>query len=138
MSIVDLLVRAGIGVPVIGKNPDRKQAINLGRRNNRNFVRIPHARFVEMLTYKAQLAGLKVITTEEGYTSKCSFLDREPLGKRKNYAGKRIKRGLFRSSDGTLINADVNGSGNIIRKVVPNAFADGIEDFVVRPLGSHP
>jgi putative transposase len=144
-QIIDRLVDEGIGTLVIGKNKNWKQEINIGRQNNQNFVSIPHARFVNLLSYKAKLAGIKVITTEEGYTSKCSFLNLEPIGKHEEYAGKRIKRGLFRANDGTLINADVNGSGNIIRKVVPNAFApqssgqaDGIEDFVVRPLGFPP
>ncbi len=137
-QVVDHLVGEGIGVLVIGKNKNWKQQINIGRQNNQNFVSIPHARFVEMLTYKAKLVGLQVINTEESYTSKCSLLDLEPIGKQAEYAGKRLKRGLFRASDGRLINADVNGSGNIIRKVVPNAFADGIEDFVVRPLGFLP
>ena len=144
-QIINHLVDEGIGTLVIGKNKNWKQEINIGRQNNQNFVSIPHARFVNMLSYKAKLAGTKVITTEEGYTSKCSFLDLEPIDKHEEYAGKRIKRGLFRANDGTLINADVNGSGNIIRKVVPNAFAlsssgqaDGIEDFVVRPLGFPP
>jgi len=137
-QIIDRLVDEGIGILVIGKNKNWKQEINIGRQNNQNFVSISHAHFANMLSYKAKLAGIKVITTEESYSSKCSFLDLEPIGKHEEYAGKRIKRGLFRANDGTLINADVNGSGNIIRKVVPNAFADGIEDFVVRPLGFPP
>jgi putative transposase len=87
-----------------------------------------------MLTYKAQLAGLEVILTEESYTSKCSFLDNEPIGKHSLYQGSRIKRGLFRASDGTCINADINGSANIVRKVFPNAFAEGIQGVVVRPV----
>ncbi len=87
-----------------------------------------------MLTYQAKLVGIRMMVTEESYTSKCSLLDLEPVGKQKEYAGKRIKRGLFRASDGKHINADVNASGNIISKVVPNAFADGIEDFAVRPF----
>jgi putative transposase len=136
--IIDLLVAEGIGTLVIGKNPNWKQGSNLGRRNNQQFVSIPHARFVDMLTYKAQLAGIRVIVVEESYTSKVSFLDLEPAEKREVYAGSRISRGLFRASDGRLIHADVNASFNIIRKAIPNAFADGIEDVVVRPLGYMP
>ena len=136
--IIDLLVGEGIGTLVIGKNANWKQGSNLGRRNNQQFVGIPHAQFVDMLTYKAQLAGLQVILIEEGYTSKVSFLDLEPVEKRTVYAGKRIKRGLFRASDGRLIHADVNASFNIIRKAIPDAFANGIEDVVVRPLGYMP
>lgn len=136
--IIDLLVAEGIGTLVIGKNPNWKQASNLGRRNNQQFVSIPHAQFVDMLIYKAQLAGVQVIVIEEGYTSKTSFLDLEPVEQRTVYAGRRIKRGLFRASDGRLIHADVNASFNIMRKAIPNAFADGIEDVVVRPLGYMP
>ena len=136
--IIDLLVAEGIGTLVIGKNANWKQGSNLGRRNNQQFLSIPHAQFVDMLSYKAQLAGMQVVIIEEGYTSKTSFLDLEPVEKRNVYAGRRIKRGLFRASDGRLIHADVNASFNIIRKAIPNAFADGIEDVVVRPLGYMP
>ncbi len=116
-KIIDVLARYGIGTLVIGKNPEWKQEINIGRRNNQNFVQVPHARFIAMLTYKAQLVGIRVITTEESHTSKCSFLDREEIGHHEHYLGKRIKRGMFRSQFGTLINADCNGAYNIIRKV---------------------
>ncbi|MFQ6039789.1 MAG: RNA-guided endonuclease TnpB family protein, partial [Candidatus Poribacteria bacterium] len=133
-NIIDHLVKERIGTLVIGKNKNWKQEINIGKKNNQNFVSIPHARFVDMLKYKAELQGIQVYTTEEGYTSKCSFLDLEPIEKHETYVGQRIKRGLFRSKDGILINADINGSCNIIRKVAPNAFADGVEGAVVRPL----
>ena len=123
-----------IGTLVIGKNDNWKQGINLGKRNNQNFVAIPHARFIEMLTYKAQLAGIVVKVIEESYTSKCSFLDNEPCVKHLEYEGKRIKRGLFRAGDGRLINADVNGSANIVKKAFPNAFAEGIQGVIVRPV----
>ncbi len=132
--IINLLVQESIGTLVIGKNPEWKQEVNMGKRNNQQFVCIPHARFIDMLTYKAELVGIQVIITEESYTSKCSFLDNEPMKKQETYAGKRVKRGLFRASDGRLLNADVNGSANIIRKVAPNAFADGVEAVVVRPV----
>src|SRR5205085_797445 len=131
--IIDTLVKAGIGTLVIGKNDGWKQQVNLGRRTNQNFVSIPHAQFIDMLTYKAQLVGIRVIVTEESYTSKCSFLDLEDICKHETYAGKRIKRGLFRAADGHTIHADVNGSYNILRKVVPNAFANGIGAAVVQP-----
>jgi len=132
--ILNHLVSEGIGKLIVGKNPNWKQKINIGNQNNQNFVSIPHARFVDMLTYKAQLLGIKVMITKEGYTSKCSFLDLEPIEKRSIYAGKRISRGMFRSSSGKLINADVNGSYNILRKVAPNAFSNGVEGVVVHPL----
>ena len=132
--IINHLAANRIGTLVIGKNDNWKQGINLGNRNNQNFVAIPHARFIEMLTYKAQLAGIVVKVIEESYTSKCSFLDNEPCVKHSEYKGKRIKRGLFRAGDGRLINADVNGSANIVKKAFPNAFAEGIQGVVVRPV----
>ena len=64
---------------MIGQNVGWKQEVNLGKRNNQAFVFIPHARFIEMLTYKAALVGIQVVTIAESHTSKCSFLDREPL-----------------------------------------------------------
>ncbi len=77
--IIDLLVQEGIGTLIIGKNPLWKQEVKMGKRNNQNFVQIPHAKLIELLTYKAELVGITVIVTEESYTSKASFLDRDPL-----------------------------------------------------------
>ena len=88
----------------------------------------------EMLTYKCELVGIQVITNNESHTSKCSFLDNEPICRQEHYAGKRVKRGLFRSATGKLINADLNGALNIIRKVIPAAFSEGIEGAAVHPL----
>jgi putative transposase len=132
--LIETLLLYRIGLLIIGKNDGWKQAITLGDRNNQNFVNIPHARFIAMLVYKAQLVGIAVIVTEESYTSKCSFLDLEPIGKHENYAGKRLKRGLFQAGDGRLINADVNAAYNILRKVIPNAFGNGIAAAVVQPV----
>src|SRR5206468_6242179 len=73
--IIDLLVSEGIGTLVIGKNPLWKQEANMGRKNNQQFVQLPHARFIDQLAYKAQLVGIQVIIQEESYTSKASFLD---------------------------------------------------------------
>ena len=89
-----------------------------------------------------QLVGIRVQVTEESYSSKASFLDRDPLPVRKprdetkhTFSGKRVKRGLYRASNGRYINADINGAGNIIRKVAPDAFgSEGVEDFVVHPV----
>jgi len=132
--MIDLLVAEGRGTLVIGKNPNWKQECNIGKRNNQNVVSIPHARFIAMLTYKAKLVGIAVILTEESYTSKCSFLDSEPIGKHDISAGKRVTRGLFRSATGVQFNADVNGSYNIIRKVAPDAFGQRGRGCVVHPL----
>ncbi len=141
-QVIDLLVKEEIGVLVIGKNDGWKQETNMGKRNNQNFVQVPHARFISMLMYKAELVGITVKITEESYTSKASFLDRDPLPVRSKgdetkytFSGKRIKRGLYRASDGRYINADINGAGNIIRKVAPDAFgSEGVEEFVVPPV----
>ncbi len=147
-QIVDLLVKEGIGVLCIGKNDAWKQEANMGKRNNQNFVQIPHARFIAMLTYKAELVGITVKVTEESYTSKASLLDLDPLpvrnesGEKHTFSGKRVKRGLYRASDGRKINADINGSGNIIRKVAPDSFGlraveDGkamLASLVVHPV----
>jgi len=131
--LIDILLVQNIGTLVIGKNDLWKQNIELGKRNNQNFVGIPHARFISQLQYKAQLVGINVIITEESYTSKCSFLDLEQIGKHKVYCGQRIARGLFQAANGRKINADINASANIIRKAIPNAFANGIQGIVVFP-----
>ena len=114
--IVNYLVLNHINTLVIGKNVGWKQNIDIGKRNNQNFVQIPFATFIEMLTYKCYLVGINVEIQQESYTSKCSFLDDEPICKHESYVGKRIKRGLFKSANGKLINADVNGSANILKK----------------------
>ena len=117
-KIVNFLVSNNIGTLIIGYNEEWKQNINLGRTNNQAFVNIPFYTFIKQLEYKCKLEGINVILTEESYTSKCSFLDGESLEEHENYLGKRIKRGLFKSAKGKLINADLNGSLNILRKVV--------------------
>ena len=116
--IVNHLVSNGVNTLVVGYNKQWKQDINIGRVNNQNFVNIPYLMFIKMLEYKSKLAGINFVLVRENYTSKCSFLDSEPIKKHKKYLGRRIKRGLFKSSSGKLINADLNGSLNILRKVV--------------------
>lgn len=125
--IVNYLVSNNISTLIVGHNKEWKQNIKIGKKNNQNFVSIPHSRFKELLKYKCELEGIKYIETEESYTSKCSFLDNEEICKHTSYKGKRIKRGLFKSNDGTLINSDVNGSLNILKKVVGNFNYDPIE-----------
>lgn len=117
-KIVNFLVSNNINTLVIGYNKEWKQDINIGKRNNQAFVGIPFYTFIKQLEYKCKLEGINVILTEESYTSKCSFIDNEPLEKKDTYLGKRIKRGLFRSKEGKLINADLNGSLNILKKVI--------------------
>ncbi len=114
--IIDLLVAEGIGTLIIGKNPNWKQECEMRKKDTQHFVQIPHARFVDMLCYKAKLVGIQVILQEESYTSKASFLDSDPIptyGKVESeptFSGRRVKRGLYRASGKRFINADVNGS----------------------------
>ena len=142
--IVDLLIAQQIGTLVIGKNAQWKTEIALGKPTNQNFVSIPHARLIEMLEYKARLVGIKVIVQEESYTSRSNFLDLDPIpvyGKTDKdivFSGRRIKRGLYKTSVGQLINSDVNASYNILRKAIPNAFSNGIGSCVVQPRRVNP
>ena len=133
-ELVNQLVSKCITTLIIGKNVNMKQDINLGKVNNQNFVKIPIMRFAEMIKYKCKLEGITVTYHEESYTSKCSFLDNEEICKHEEYLGKRIKRGLFKTAQGKIINADVNGSYNIMKKAIPNAFANGIEGLGVNPI----
>ena len=116
--LVNFLVSNDISTLVIGYNEEWKQNINIGKKNNQSFTAIPFYTLIKQLEYKCKLEGINIILTEESYTSKCSFLDNETIGKQENYLGKRIKRGLFRSAKNKIINADLNGSLNILRKVV--------------------
>ena len=116
--LVNFLVSENITTLVVGYNKEWKQNVNLGKINNQSFVNIPFNTLINQLEYKCKLEGINFIITEESYTSKCSFLDNESLEKHDNYLGKRIKRGLFKSKEGKLINADLNGSLNILKKVV--------------------
>lgn len=114
--LVNQFVSYQIDTVVFGHNLGQKQDIQLGSVVNQNFVQLPFYQLISLLKYKCELQGIRFVTTEESYTSKCSFLDLEPISKQKEYLGKRIKRGLFQSKKGIRINADVNGSLNIGRK----------------------
>ena len=116
---------------IIGNNKQWKTEINLGSRTNQNFVSIPFATLITQIEYKAKLEGIEAIVTEESYTSKCSFIDLEPICKHEKYVGKRKKRGLFVTAQGKLINADCNGAGNIIRKVIKDL---EINDLILRAV----
>jgi len=122
-QIVDIAVEEKIGTIIIGHNKDWKQEINIGKRNNQSFVSIPHSLLIEMITYKAIEYGIETLISEESYTSKASFIDNDEIpvyGKKTDkkpvFSGRRIKRGLYRTKSGVLINADVNGAANILRK----------------------
>ena len=105
-----------IDTVIFGHNIGQKQDINLGKITNQNFVQIPFTQLMQLLKYKCELRGIRFVETEESYTSKCSFFDEESICKHSEYQGRRLKRGLFETSNGKLINADVNGSLNIGRK----------------------
>ncbi len=136
--IINYCIENKIGTIIIGKNPLWKQNIEMGKKNNQNFVYIPFDLFIKMMKYKGEEIGIDVIVNEEAHTSKCSFLDNEPIGHKEKgqYLGERLTkkghRGLFRTKLGKLINSDVNGAYNIIRKVRPNAFDDNIKGHGIR------
>lgn len=119
----------------IGYNKEWKQEINLGKKTNQTFVSIPYSRFIDMIVYKCKLEGINVIINEESFTSKCSSLDLESIKKHEEYLGRRIKRGLFKTSKGILINSDVNGSLNIGRKVFGDDYFNPTNrGFVLNPI----
>lgn len=132
--IIKYCLAYGVDTIVIGLNEGWKQNINIGKKNNQIFTQMPHTKFIEKIKYKCENHGINFIVTEESYTSGTSFLDKEPPIK-ENYNNKRrIKRGLFRSNNGILINADLNASYQIIKKVFPKAFLRGRD----RGCGLHP
>ena len=133
-KIVDWCIEHNIDTIVIGKNKNWKQETNIGKKNNQNFTQIPMATFINKIKYKAEDVGIKVIETEESYTSGTSFLDYESPNKDNYNKSRRITRGLFKSNGGEIINADLNGAYQIIKKVFPNVFDDGIEGVGLHPV----
>ena len=124
--VIQWCVENQIDTLIVGHNIEWKQRANIGKVNNQKFLFIPYDMIIQQLKYKCENNGIRFIETEESYTSGTSFLDGE-LPCKENYdKNRRIKRGLFRSGQG-LINSDVNGSLQIIRKVFPDAFSYGIE-----------
>ena len=117
-KLVNYCINNDIGTLVIGDFKGIKQEINLGKKNNQNFVSIPFGILKRKLEAKCNYYGIDYILQEESYTSKCSALDLEEISKHEEYLGKRIKRGLFKTSNDVLIHADVNGSINILRKYI--------------------
>ena len=131
-GIVNFCVEHKIGTVVIGRNKQWKDSIALGKQTNQNFVSVPFFKFINMLRYKCKMAGINLAEQEESYTSKGDSLAFEPVEKHKEYKGKRIFRGLFKSSTGKVLNADINGALNIVRKylaklkVADESFVKGI------------
>ncbi len=133
-SVIEYCKENDIGTIIIGYNEGWKQKCNIGRVNNQKFVQIPFTKLFQQIAYKGKLIGIDVALIDESYTSKCSFLDGEEIKKHSKYAGKRVKRGLFKSHNGTIINADVNAGYNIMKKAFPNSITDdGIQGLVLNP-----
>lgn len=130
--IINYCIDNNIDTIIIGKNTNWKQNSHIGKKNNQTFCYIPHQSLIFNLQYRAEANGIKLIFNEESYTSKASFLDNDYIPTFKEntptFSGRRIKRGLYKSKNGILINADINGASNIIKKTIPTAF-NNIKDF---------
>lgn len=121
--IVNYCIENRIGNIVVGYNPDWKREINISKQNNQNFAQIPHGKLREKLKYLCELYGIVYVEQEESYTSKASFFDDDFLptydannSQPYKFSGRRITRGQYKSAAGTVLNADVNGALNILRK----------------------
>lgn len=125
--IINECISRNVNTLIVGYNKEWKQKSKLSKKVNQSFVGIPHHKLIHMLQYKCKLAGIEVILQEESYTSKCDSLVKEIIDKHAVYSGTRKKRGLFQSSTGKLINADVNGALNIMRKAVGD---DSVLDLI--------
>lgn len=143
--LITWCVENRIDTLVCGVNKGWKQRVNLGKVNNQNFVEIPFAKLRGMLKYLCEGFGITYLEQEESYTSKASFIDRDRIPvygdntEDVSFSGKRVQRGLYRTKDGKLINADLNGGANILRKAFPDAFFKGVEpDFSKVVIIRHP
>jgi putative transposase len=134
--VVNLALTNNISTIVIGKNEGWKNECNMGKVNNQKFVQIPYNSFISKLNYKCQEVGITLITVDESYTSGTSFLDNELPIKEFYNKKRRIKRGIFKSNNGKIINSDINASYQIMRKEFPNTFKQsyGIEGLVLNPF----
>ena len=129
--VVELMYNNNIGTCFIGHNDGWKNEVEMGKKNNQNFVSIPYSLLINMLKYKIEEKGGVLIELNEAYTSKCSFLDNEEVCKHETYKGKRVKRGLFLSGEGKALNADINGSLNILKRGM--GFSFKVENEIFRP-----
>ena len=152
-KIKDVMLKAGkslilwcvenrIDTIVIGSNPGWKQKVSLGKETNQKFVQIPFDKLKHILKYQGERNGIRILEQEEAYTSKASFMDQDEipdLGEETSFSGTRIHRGLYRTKDGENINADLNGSANILRKAFPDAFSGkSVPDFKNIVVIKHP
>lgn len=133
-EIINTCLKENITTLVVGHNDGWKRNVNLSKRNNQNFVSIPFEMFISMLRYKSERQGLRFVEVNESHTSKCSSFDLESVGHHDIYVGRRIRRGLFRTRNGVLINADVNGAYNIMRKVKGDAVMPPYTGFGYNPV----
>ncbi len=132
--VIDFCKENDIDTLVCGYNKGWKQECDMGKKVNQKFVNIPHESIVSRLTYKCENEGILFKTTEESYTSGTSFLDGEDPIKENYDKSRRVHRGLFVSNNGTKINADVNGSYQIMKKEYPEAYSNGTDCFELHPI----
>lgn len=131
-SFLKICEQCDISYVIIGYNGGWKQNVSLNKKTNQSFVNIPFLKLINQIKYKLLKNGIETKLVNESYTSKCSFIDDEIIGKHECYSGRRVKRGLFKSKVGFKINADVNASFNILKKVVPDYRWD--RGLAVNPL----
>ena len=141
-KVISILLKNNIGNLVIGYNKGWKQSINLGKKTNQKFVSIPYEKIINQFISRSEEFGINIKIQEESYTSKASFLDFDeiPVYKKGNenkiqFSGRRVHRGLYKSKEGKLINADVNGSLNILRKCNDNLFMrESVKVYGAKPV----
>jgi IS605 OrfB family transposase len=141
--IIDKCLENSVATLVIGYNKEQKREINLGKKNNQNMVMIPTYKFRQKLQYQCELHGIAYCPQEESYTSKASALDNDFIPKYRDtgipkFSGNRIHRGLYKSKDGSVLNADINGSVNILKKYFKERKSNGITPDDVRALVNAP
>ncbi|MBQ6367979.1 MAG: transposase [Erysipelotrichaceae bacterium] len=131
--IINHCIEHHIGTVIVGYTPDFKRNINIRRKNNQAFVNISFGDFRQLLSGLCERYGIQYIEQEESYTSKSSFLDGDILPEYKpeqpytgTFSGRRIHRGLYKTKDGTVVNADMNGAANILRKSKQNFDFEGL------------
>ena len=139
--IVETCLRLDIGTLIVGVNKGWKQNAPIGKRNNQNFIQIPHYSLREKLKALCETYGIQYLEQEESYTSKASALDNDDIPNyspdntvKHTFSGKRVKRGLYQSKDGAMINADCNGAWNIGRKSKHEGFAQVCSGLLTSPL----
>ena len=122
-KVIDYCINNDIGTLVVGYNETFQRNSNIGKQNNQNFVNIPYGQLRNKLEYLCKLNNIVFIKQEESYTSKSSFWDKDNIPvynadnpKEYQFSGRRLQRGLYKTASGKIINADVNGALNIMRK----------------------